>query len=212
MGANATEGGVRKLRAAQTEAALKEAAVRVFDRVGYLNAKITDITAEAGRSAGSFYSHFADKEQLLEALLQDLMDHGDEEVAADAAHSPDFTSRDAVRWHVAQSWALGEEQAPVFAALRQAALVDERFARRLTELMSPVVADLAGHFAYVAAAGRTLPGPPEDVARAMMALVTEYHATWLTQPARTRLPADAAIDLVTNLIFTGIGGDTAADD
>ncbi|ROO84239.1 TetR family transcriptional regulator [Actinocorallia herbida] len=209
MAANATEGGVRKLRAAQTETALKEAAVRVFARVGYLNAKITDITAEAGRSAGSFYSHFEGKEQLLEALLRDLMDQGDRDVIMDVAHSPDFTSRAAVRWHVAQSWSFTTAHAPVMTALRQASLVDERFARRLFELMAPLAADLAGHFAYVSAAGRTLPGPPEDLARAMMALVTEYHAVWLTQPEETRLPADAAIDLVTDLVCTGISGGAA---
>ena len=50
--------GTRRARAAETEVALKEAAKRVFGRVGYLRAKITDITAEAGRAAGSFYSHF----------------------------------------------------------------------------------------------------------------------------------------------------------
>ncbi|MDX6740469.1 TetR/AcrR family transcriptional regulator [Actinocorallia sp. A-T 12471] len=206
MPANTASGGVRKLRAAQTERALKEAAVRVFARVGYLNTKITDITAEAGRSAGSFYSHFADKERLLEALLHDLMDEGDREVIADPAHSPDFTDRAAVRWHVAQSWHFTTDHAAVMTALRQAALVDDRFARRLWDLMSPLAADLASHFAYVSAAGHTLPGPPQDLARAMMALVSEYHATWLTEPEHTRLSADAAIDLVTDLIFTGITG------
>lgn len=61
----------RKARAAQTEGSLKEAARRVFARSGYLDAKITDITTEAGRSVGSFYRHFAGKEEVLQALLAD---------------------------------------------------------------------------------------------------------------------------------------------
>ena len=69
--------GVRKQQAAQTEAELKAAAVRTFARLGYLNTKIVDITAEAGRAAGSFYTHFANKEALLEALLADLLAEGD---------------------------------------------------------------------------------------------------------------------------------------
>lgn len=63
----------RKERAAQTEIALKEAARRVFARSGYLNAKISDITAEAGRSAGSFYKHFTGKQDVLQALLSDWL-------------------------------------------------------------------------------------------------------------------------------------------
>lgn len=206
MAVRGPEGGVRKARAAQTEAALKEAAVRVFARAGYLNAKITDITAEAGRSAGSFYSHFADKEELLEALLQDILDAGDRDVLEDPAHDPDFTSRAAVRWHVASSWSFTTAHGPVMTALRQAAMVDPRFARRLWDLMDPVAADLAGHLDHVTAAGHTLPGPPQEVARAMMTLVSEYASLWTDQPPETRLAPDAAIDLLTDLIHTGLTG------
>src|SRR3954470_552854 len=95
--------GVRRQQAAQTGAELKAAGVRAFARLGYLNTKITDITAEAGRAAGAFYTHFANKEALLEALLADMLAEGDES-AASAGHRDDFRDRAAVRFHVAMYW------------------------------------------------------------------------------------------------------------
>nr|WP_281382886.1 helix-turn-helix domain-containing protein [Actinomadura verrucosospora] len=52
---------------------MKEATRRVFARDGYLNAKITDITAEARRSAGSSDKHFTGKQDVLQALLSDWL-------------------------------------------------------------------------------------------------------------------------------------------
>jgi AcrR family transcriptional regulator len=209
------EGGIaaatRKARAAETEAALKEAAKRVFGQVGYLRAKITDITTEAGRAAGSFYSHFDSKEQLLEALLVDILAEGDRR-AATPEHDPDFSSLEAVRWHVAQYWDFVTDNPAVILALQQAAMVDEHFARRQAELLAPTLRDLAGHLEYVRAAGGQLPGQPLAVASAVVALMWQYARTWLADDGPEfgpRLTADEAVDMLAGLILHGIMGDPA---
>lgn len=53
----------------QTRRAILEAATRVFRRLGYHAAGVDAIMAEAGLTAGGFYSHFKNKEALLVAII-----------------------------------------------------------------------------------------------------------------------------------------------
>ncbi|WP_299491010.1 TetR/AcrR family transcriptional regulator, partial [uncultured Gordonia sp.] len=53
----------------RTEEAFLAAARECFATLGYLNTKIADISAAAGRSTASFYNYYDNKEQILEALL-----------------------------------------------------------------------------------------------------------------------------------------------
>ncbi|WP_214402269.1 TetR/AcrR family transcriptional regulator [Pseudonocardia lacus] len=198
--------GVRRAQREETAAALKRAAVRVFDRVGYLNAKITDITAEAGRAAGSFYSHFPNKEALLEALLADVLASSDE-LAVDPAHSGDFTDRDAVRHHVAGYWAYFRRNRAVMVALQQAATVDERFSRRMSDMLEPDLHHLAEHLQQARAGGAVLPGDPLVVTTAMTALMSGFAHFWLVQGwAGHEIDDDEAVDTLTSFIYSGIGG------
>lgn len=202
--------GVRKARSAETEAALKEAAKRVFARTGYLKAKITDITTEADRAAGSFYSHFSSKEQLLEALLLDMLAEGDERVE-EPGHSPDFTDPEAVRWHVAAYWRFVSANRPVVVALSQAAMVDERFARRLRQLLEPNLRDIAAHLEHIRASGGQLPGDPLVVASALISLISQFASTWLLGTGETaalgrELSDEEAVDTLTRFIVHGISG------
>lgn len=68
------------VRGARTRAALVAAARKVFERDGYLDAKLTDITKAAGCATGSFYTYFANKEEVFAAVLeqaqQDMMHPG----------------------------------------------------------------------------------------------------------------------------------------
>jgi len=59
-------------RGARTREALIDAARRVFERDGFLEARITDIAAEAGVAAGSFYTYFTSKEEAFAAVIEQL--------------------------------------------------------------------------------------------------------------------------------------------
>jgi AcrR family transcriptional regulator len=64
----------RTARGARTRAALVTAARTVFERDGYLNARLTDITAEANCSTGSFYTYFNNKEEIFAAVLDEAQE------------------------------------------------------------------------------------------------------------------------------------------
>jgi len=201
-------GGVRRQQAAQTEAELKAAAVRVFARLGYLNTKITDITAEAGRATGSFYKHFASKEALLEALLVDLLAEGDES-AVDDRHGDDFSDRDAVRWHVAVYWGFYRRHRTIMEALQQASSVDERFAQRSQAMIEPDLHHIADHLIRARAAGLDMPGDPLVVASAFTLLMSTFAATWQSGagPDLGRpLSDEEAIETLTSFAYAAFGG------
>jgi AcrR family transcriptional regulator len=77
----ATERGLR------TRAALVAAARKVFERVGYLDARLLDITQAAKCSAGTFYTYFSSKEEIFAAVLEvaqeDMLHPGMPHVASD---------------------------------------------------------------------------------------------------------------------------------
>ncbi|MCE4943610.1 MULTISPECIES: TetR/AcrR family transcriptional regulator [Streptomyces] len=193
----------RKERAAETEAALKAAAKRVFAERGYLNTKITDITAEAGRAAGSFYNHFAGKEALLEALMADMAADGDSWAAA-PGHRPDFTDPQAVREHVAVYVRRYREHAVTLRAMREAALVNEGFAATVDRFAASETADLLGHVAHVAEAGRRLPAAPETALRMAFSMV---HA-FLQARQQQADPAteEETVEALTRFVYRGLNG------
>jgi len=194
----------RKEQAAGTEAALKRAARQVFAERGYLNTKITDITAAAGRATGSFYNHFAGKEELLEALLKDMLAEADEAVYVDSSHEADFSKIEAIRWHAAAFWNFYKAHIPEMVALKQAAMVAPELGRRLQQIMADDDTHMIGHLAH-------LPAPQPDPRfhiSAINALFEGFAYTWLvTNPANgDTIPDDTAIEVLTNLLHHGLAG------
>lgn len=64
--------GVRKQQAAATRAALIATARKLFVEHGFHATGISDLVAAAGVTRGALYHHFADKEQLFEAVFHEV--------------------------------------------------------------------------------------------------------------------------------------------
>ena len=63
--------GKRQLGALATKKKIFRAAIRLFMKKGYSNVTIDDIVQEAKVAKGSFYNHFASKEQLIFGVYDD---------------------------------------------------------------------------------------------------------------------------------------------
>jgi AcrR family transcriptional regulator len=177
-------GGVRKAKAAETEEALKEAARRQFAERGYLNTKITDITAAADRATGSFYQHFASKEELLQALLADM--HGQAgEAFDDGGHPPhDLTDPAQLREHLAVAWGVMRDNRPVMNALLESAMAAGPASGALWKRLAADTSMFRKHLEYLREEGHALPGDPTLIAAAMGGM--------LSMLAYALLPADPA--------------------
>lgn len=77
LGGTQTDGTTGRLmprsrRGQRTRAALLAAAREVFDRDGFVGARISDISETAGVATGSFYTYFTDKDEILTAVLAEV--------------------------------------------------------------------------------------------------------------------------------------------
>ena len=61
-------------RGTRTRAALVAAARVVFERDGFIDSRLTDITKEAKCSTGTFYTYFDSKEQAFAAVLNEAQE------------------------------------------------------------------------------------------------------------------------------------------
>jgi AcrR family transcriptional regulator len=197
------EAGARKARAAQTRAALLDAARRLFAERGYLNTKITDITAAAGRATGSFYEHFADKEQLLKALMVELEDAADGRLAAgEHPVDHDLTDRAQLREHLDIAWSVMRAHRPVVVATFQSMIAADPGSGRAWAELVERTAMFRDHLEWLRGRGHPVAGDdPELIAAAMGAMLSMINHA---------MPADAddrrVVDAFTDLLLYGLAG------
>ena len=106
----------------RTREELVAAARRVFERVGYSDARVADIAAEAHVAHGSFYTYFSSKQDVFLAVMRQVGEQFEEAVAPPAASAGgdpyralDQSNRRYLAAYRANSviWALAEQVATV---------------------------------------------------------------------------------------------------
>lgn len=187
----------RKGRA--TDEALKEAARLVFARDGYLNAKISDIAAEAGRSAASFYNYYDTKADLLIALAEEF--HAEATSLAVLPFRAGLARPEALREAVAGFWRTYAKRRGELIGIFQAAMVEGRFRDRWLELRGEAITRIAGEVRAAQAQGYCPGADPVMTASALSAMLEHFCYIWLGQGGEKDVPFDdeRALDAVATI-------------
>lgn len=119
----------REIRAARRRQDILAAARTVFLRDGYHDAKLTAVAAEAGCSVGTLYTYFADRRDLLSAVLTEV----EAEMRAAGRHDHDGDSTDPAQQIMSTNEAYlasYRRNRAVMALMEQVSQVDEDFGRQ----------------------------------------------------------------------------------
>lgn len=168
---------------------LLAAALRVFARRGYKQAGVDEIAAEAGYSKGALYWHFAGKEELLQALLEERIDAPTRALVALMESAP-------VELDMSEEG--GREFARRLGADRDAVLLEReywslairddelraRYVERQTELREAMARALEARARHLGTPDLGMPA--EDVARVVLSIVGGLAHDELIEPGSVR--------------------------
>ncbi|MEU7061953.1 helix-turn-helix domain-containing protein [Streptomyces sp. NPDC046197] len=185
----------------RTRDALVAAARRIFERDGYLDARIADIAAEAKVATGSFYTHFASKEDVFAAVLARLQDEMLHAGVNDGGDDGDGGRKDLWQGVEDANRAYLESyrrNAGLMAAMEQAAAVDPQFVRVRLERSRVFTDRSAAAIARLQQLGLADPQlDPDITARALSAMVSRL--AYVTFALGEPVPFDTLVETVTRL-------------
>ncbi|MFS3129914.1 TetR/AcrR family transcriptional regulator [Nocardioides sp. Bht2] len=188
-----------------TEDALLRAAREVFAEKGFFNAKITDITTAAGRSAGSFYTYYENKTQILDALLDDFTR---QVTQASLANRSEDAYQD-IAGIVGAFWTAFREHRGEMIGLFGLKMTDASYAERWRGVRALGIEGIAARLAAAQRAGHLRDADAQVVASALLSMMESFAWTWIADGGDQGVPPlddEAAIATVSNLWYRMVYG------
>jgi len=162
-----------------TERLFLDAARRVFARDGYLNAKLSDIALEAGKSSGSFYNYFDSKQAVLTALAEDF--NAELLELAAAPYRRGVPAQEALFEAVGAFWSTYKRRLPELAGVFQASMTDEAFAERWRAIRAQGITSIAEGIRVAQAEGYAPGLDPLLAASALASMIEHFCYVWQAQ-------------------------------
>ncbi|MEA2331902.1 MAG: hypothetical protein QOH58_2040 [Thermoleophilaceae bacterium] len=187
----------------RTRRKILDAARRVFARDGYVEARMSDVAAEAGTSNGGLYRYFANKQELFAVLIADLhtqLYEASGSTEAAFADDPYESLLQANTGYLTTYW----ENRDVMRAFIQAAAVDPRFQRIWWDMRQRHVKRFTKAIKSAYSVSRVAGVPVEVATDAMACMVEQCAYVWFAHEELNtrRVKARDAARIVTHAWYT----------
>lgn len=191
-------------KGARTRRKLLEAAEEVFGSVGYHDASIVKITANAGVAQGTFYLYFSSKRE----IFVEVVNHLNQQVRlsmSEAARGA-RTRLEAERLGFAGFFRFTAEHPALYRVIRQAEFVAPDALRHHYE---SIVENYAPPLREAMATGEVAPGDPMVLAWSLIAVGEAIGMRWILWNDAKKVPDEVFEEMMT-IITRMLGGTTQA--
>jgi AcrR family transcriptional regulator len=189
-------------RGQRTKAALVHAAAIVFERDGFLDARIADITAQAEVATGTFYTYFDSKEAIFHEVVDELMDELYHQSRVGDVAGPDPVAMIAAANRLYLKAVA--RQAGLYAVMVQVASINADFRRRRQESRLAFVDRAASGLRHLQETGQADRSLEPDLTAALLCGMVENFAD-VRHVLGHRFDDERAVDAMTGIWARAIG-------
>jgi AcrR family transcriptional regulator len=183
---------------------LDQAARTVVARKGILATTISDIAAEAGRSAASFYNYYDSKEAMVRQWALRFRDEANERARSVTRHG--LSNRERAYEAAAAHWHTYRNRLAEVISVSQLAMIHEDFAQYWAEICAVPISFIAETVRRAQADGHCPDDDPQLIAEAIVAMFNQFCYIQLTAPHKGAGEADdaACIRTLANIYYRAI--------